>query len=302
MISKVTEIFKVEYESNLYEAQEFFLYCEKNKLLVEVEIKKCNIIYNGEKSSFEEYQKNLITNAQKFKKDDVDIQYILMPECVFLYDTNLYMCLKYLNTLCSSITAGNYYAIQSYNKIPIELYGTNSYAGYFYKRCMDFSTSILWYNSTIDSFFQIFCSKFNFYRNITNKNISQMNFTEKEELCRYKKINEALKKIDKNVDNIDMFNWWEKIDSCYKKIFWIKERANSLKHKSGVAYEEIDLPPAMEICKGNLKMSEMYLPKRIDIDNDYDKIIEIHNEIIDVYTFMVKEINLQIEKIQKRDA
>ena len=300
MKSKVSEIFKVEYEAKLYEAQEFSKYCEENGLLVEVEIKKCDIIYNDEKYSFEEYQKKLIANAKKFKKDEVDIQYMLIPEFVFAYDEKLYMCLKYLKTLCSIITAGNHYAIQSYNKIPTELYGIDSYAGYFYKRCMDFSTAILWYNSTIASFFQIFCSKFDFYKNINDKNIDLTNYAEKEKLCGYNKINNALKKIDKNVENSDMFNWWEKIDYCCKKMAWIKDCANSLKHRSGVEYEEIDLP--LEIYKENLKMSEMYLPKRIDIDNDYDKIIEIHNEIIDVYTFMVKEINLQIEKIQKRDA
>ena len=43
-------------------------------------------------------------------------------------------------------------------------------------------------------------------------------------------------------------------------------------------------------------MSEMYLPKEVDIDRDFDKLIEAHNEIVDVYTFIVTEINSEVEK------
>lgn len=299
MKSKVPEIFKVEYESNLYEAQDFSKYCEENELLVEAEIKKCNIIYNGEKYSFEEYQENLIANAEKFKKDEVDTQYILMPEFVFLYDTNLYMCLKYLGSLCSNITAGNHYAIQSYEKLPINLYGINSYMGCFFRRCLDFSSSILWYNSAIDYFLQIFCSRFNLYGMLTKKDITTMSYEEIASLCTHKKVFDAIQKIPPTASNVDLFNWWNLIDACYTRLSWIREVANSLKHKAGVTYRKIDLPPLMEIHKGKLKMSEMYLPKEVDIDRDFDKLIQAHNEIVDVYSFIVTEINSEVEKKKK---
>lgn len=174
MRAKCIEIFKIEYAGEEYDAYDFSNYCKENKIIVEEEIKKCNIIYDNVKLTYEEYQKDLIENSKKFNPDTADVQYITMPEFVFLYDSNLYVCLKYLGSLSSNITAGNHYAILSYDKLPINLYGIESYAGCFFRRCMDFSTSILWYNSAIDYFLQIFCSRFDFYRNITKKDVTTM--------------------------------------------------------------------------------------------------------------------------------
>ncbi len=299
MKTKVPVMFKVEYESKEYEAQEFSKYCEENHLIVEGEIKKCNIIYNGVKYTFEEYQKNLIENSKKFKADTADTHYILTPEFVFLYDTNLYVCLKYLSSLCSNITAGHLYAILSYEKLPTHLYGVDSYFGCFFRRCLDFSTSILWYNSAIDYFLQIFCSRFNLYQNITSKNVTIMNFEELSSLCTYNKVSNAIQKMMKTTIDSEVLKWWQKIDNCCAKLTWIRSISNSLKHKSGVSYNKINLKPLMEIQKETKKMSEMYLPIEVDIDADYDKIIEAHNEIVDVYSFIVAEINTEIEVKKK---
>ena len=277
---------------NVYD---FSKYCKRKKLILQEEIKKANIIYDDISFSYDDYVKDLKNTSKKFKKDRADTQHILNPEFVFLYDSNLYVCLKYLGSLCSNITAGNHYAIQSYDKIPVDLYGIKSYAGCYFRRCMDFSTSILWYNSAVDYFLQIFCSRFNFYDKITTKDVSTMNFDEIAKLCNYTKVYSAILKIDRNKTNKELFKWWGQINECCENLKWIREIANSLKHKSGVFCKNLDLPPFFKIKKGTIDMKDMYMPKEVDIDKDFEKIIQAHDEIVKVYHFIVKSINKEIE-------
>lgn len=292
---KSVNLLQIKYKEKIYDVYDFSLYCKKRKLLQQEEIKNSQIIYDGVVFDYSDYVKDLKQTSKKFKKDNSDTQHILNPDFVFLYDKNLYVCLRYLGSLCSNITAGNHYALLSYDKIPIDLYGIKSYVGCYFRRCMDFSTSILWYNSTLDYFLQIFCSKFNFYNNITNKDVKKMNFEEIAKLCSYIKIRDAISKIKKDKNNKEMFKWWDLINSCYQNTSWIREIANSLKHKSGVFYENLDLPPLFKITKGDLKMEDVYVPKKVDIDRDFEKIIDSHNEIVKVYHFIIRRINKEIE-------
>lgn len=294
MRAKCLEIFKIKYKDKEYGCYEFSQYCKKHKLIPNEEIKKSNLIYGGVEMPYDDYQRDLKITSKKFKPDRVNTKYMLMPDFVFLYDTDLYVCLCFLNTLCTNISAGYHYALLSYDKIPFELYGIKGYASCFFRRSLDFSTSILWYNTIVDYFLQIFCTKFDLYKKITKRDISSMTFEEISTICTYNKIKDVMDKTIKSKENKNMFLWWSKITKCLNNLSWIRKRANSLKHKSGVSINNLDFK-FMEIHKGSKKMSEAYTSLPIDIDKDFIQLINAHNEIVKLYSYITKKINDDIE-------
>lgn len=292
---KRKEIFQLIYNNKEYGAFEFSNYCKKQKLFANEEIKKAIIIYSDKHMSYDEYQKDLIATSKKFKPDKENVDYMLLPDFVYMYDPNLYNCVRFLSSLCETITAGYHYAIESYGKIPIELYGIKNYYGCFYRRALDFSTSVLWYNNAYSCFLQIFCTKFNFYSKLTKNDVLTLDFDEIASLCKIKNIKNVISKMPRNKENKELFKWWDIIDKFSEKMEWINNVANSLKHKSGVSYKNLNSNNVIEIVKNNKKMSDSYKTIKIDIDKDFEKLIEAHNEIKNVYSFMIKKINKEIE-------
>lgn len=143
MKNKNLEVFKIKYEDKEYDCYKFSQYCKRHKLIPNEEIKKSNLLYGEVEMSYNDYQQDLNITSKKFKSNRVNTKYMLMPDFVFLYDADLYVCLCFLNTLCTNISAGYHYALLSYDKIPHQLYGIKGYAGCFFRRSLDFSTFIL---------------------------------------------------------------------------------------------------------------------------------------------------------------
>lgn len=247
-------------------------------------IEQALIIYKEKEFTFEEYKTDLNLTRQKFASDLIDNTYI--KYCDEFISTNIeyYIILKFFEAISSNITFAKYYADKSYEKLPERFIKNEIYDFTYFYRAMDFLTSIIWYSTGRDYLLQIFCAKFNLYSELTKDDTTNMNLNELAVLCKFNKVQKIK---DNYLLNKDFCDWYNKLYQCQQNMNKLNTISNNLKHNGGYnienfngSYNKIDFP-------------------NIDIDEEYNILIDAHNNIVECYNYFLSKINEELNLLHK---
>lgn len=298
MCKNCSELLHIVYNGEKYHVIDFILFCHQNGLDFDKEIENCDFDYRNQNFSFKEYQEDLIENSQKFLADS-NSEYLFSPERLVGLNSKIFIAMSFLSNLSEKITIANHYSLQSYFKISDELHGTSSYRGFYFQRYCDFCSAVMWYNSCFDTLLQIFCVKFSLYKDLglnarpkITKQFYWKNIKEYYQLCDYRKV----KNIVSTKKNKELLKWWSKIEECRTTLEWIRINTNSLKHKTGIFESELNFGDITNFILKFTKKADLYEQCEIDIDDDYYRLIEAHNSIVEVYSFMICFYKKEIDK------
>jgi len=300
---KCLDFLKIKIDEQWLLLEEYWDYCKKHKFNAEEKILECKIKYLEKEYSWEEYNQNLKDTSKKFLPDTADNTYIKDNLFVFLYNKHYYRAIKFLEQVGFNISTACYYANKSYNKIPETLDRKTSYASCFFRRCSDFNTAIMWYNTCLDYLLQSVCARFNLYSELTVEDTSNMDFSELVKLCTFDNMAIA----SRNHKNDREFCVCRRaLYICKQNLSKITNATNNLKHRGGLKLSNFELDCIMEIIVGEDKNTEFFKIEKIDIDKDFNLLVDAHNSIVNCYNLLLNkltnEINIAKENFEKSNS
>lgn len=273
-------------------------YCIKNNKDPDKEIEKLKFKYKDKEYSFSDYNLDLKLTSQKFENDLEHNNDYLNDEFVFIYNPDFYRSIKFFKQLGYNISTACYYANKSYIKLPETFTRIKSYADCFLIRSFDFNTAIMWYNTCFDYILQAFCARFCLYNELTTEDTKKMNFKDLVKLVDF----EAINSLAANHSSNREFNVWIKnIRKCRQDISNLNNTTNILKHRGGVKIKNFDLDPLMRIEKDAKCNLDYFNVQEIDIDENFQLLIDSHNSIVKCYKTLLKKLYKDISIVESNN-
>jgi hypothetical protein len=144
---------KIIYDEREYSLEEFSNKYKTNDFSLDIKLKECILVYRGRKMTYEEIGKSNtdfsedIYFLRKYVKEIYPIEHSL-----FISNRDYYKASKYINKFEKCLQTARYYLLSSHDliKTDFEFNWNNGYGLFFLIRTMDFTTSVVWYNSCFD--------------------------------------------------------------------------------------------------------------------------------------------------------
>lgn len=282
--AECADFLKLVFENKEYSLDEFSAAFKKNNFDLERLLPHCDIIYRGNRISYNDYVADLRNELSqlgfftRYRDEIAPIEFSLS-----IGDYDYYKAAKFTGKAENCISTARYYYYQSLNILDYDcrVNWKSGYNGIYALRAMNFETAIVWYNNCFDYIIQIAFLAFGLYRGL-KKYSADSSFEDILKLCTYN----SLKTLhENNPDNEGLSMLWDIIETCRIERQDLNDWANYSKHKGGLGF--IGLKPEFPVQvymaepggKPQRRTSE-FDTVTLDIDECKESVIVAHNALI----------------------
>lgn len=265
----------------------------------------CEIKYRNEVFSFSEHRK---TNSQIIS--NLPLYNIKINQ--HYHERNKYAYKFYIEKAAEYLTNARYFFIKLLPCFdPYFSLGYNpSYVGYYWSRCLSFSSSVSWLANSFDQILQSVYWNYKLYENAIDHDNNKFDesWTE-EKIMKFCKLDFVLKELeDKCLGSIRSLLV---STSNHNQEIW--KWSNYLKHKGGFDFQYLNPPPvsatyvlpknydnlpgATIIPDDKYRIDNFLSPIKIDIDKDYVKLQESYKTLLNCCESIFKLINDNEEEL-----
>jgi hypothetical protein len=228
--------------------------------------------------------------VDRYTKEIYPIEHLIL-----MSNSDYFKAAKYINKTEKCLQTARYYLLNSFNIITTD-FECNWSAGYgpqFLLRTMDFTTSVVWYNSCFNYILQVVYFAFGIYKK-TDDYTDQTSHEVLLKKCTYNTMGEICSQY-KTVPNYKTL--WKIISKCYNALSKINLWANYIKHKGGISFKGLNAPDPFQIkmtdSEGKIiAESSDFESIEIDLDGSLNELKDVHkslfaciNDLIDFIDF-----------------
>lgn len=287
---------KILYDNSDYSLEDFAKKYKTRDFSLDEKLKEAIIVYRDNKMSYEELSKAINDFSEELEFVDRYIKEIYPIEhLILMSNSDYYKAAKYINKTEKCLQTARYYLLNSFNILTTD-FECNWSAGYgpqFLLRTMDFTTSVVWYNSCFDYILQVVYFAFGIYKK-TDGYADQTSHEVLLKKCTYNTMGEIYSQY-KTVPNYKTL--WKIISKCYNALSKINLWANYIKHKGGISFKGLNAPDPFHIkmtdSEGKIiTESSDFESIEIDLDGSLNELKDVHkslyaciNDLIDFIDF-----------------
>ncbi len=294
---------KVIYDNLEYTLIEFATKFKDGDFSLDIKLKECIIVYRGNKMTYEElcnrdshFSEGLLF-SERYSKEIYPLEHFLI-----IGNKDYYKAAKFVNKTERCLQTARYYLMNSYDllKTDFDVNWETGYGSQFLLRTVDFTTSVVWYNSCFDYILQVIYFAFGLYKKIPGFN-DQMSHEKLLKECSYS----SLSGIYGNYKSVQNFReLWEIVNKCYNSLTEVNSWSNYIKHKGGIAFKGL-YPPDPFVIKvtdvegKTISETSDFESIELEMDEGYDILKKTHRAIYDCINELVDYIDFKSAMPQK---